>query len=132
MNRALRARPCHKDTTMFGFLRAFKRTDASSLLARIAEGEVVLVDVRDPAELASTGRAEGAINLPLSRLRSAADMKNTARHEALSAEKPVALYCASGARSAQGLMILRKLGYRETYNLGGLAHWQAAGDSVKR
>lgn len=117
---------------MFGFLRAFKRTDASSLLSRIANGEIVLIDVRDPGELADTGYAEGAINLPLSRLRSAANTKNAGHHIALSPDKPIALYCATGARSAQGLMILRKLGYSETYNIGGLSHWQNAGGEITR
>ncbi len=116
---------------MFAFLRALKRTDAASLLPRITSGDIVLIDVRDPGEL-NSGRAEGALNLPLSRLRSAADPKHAGHNQALSLQKPVALYCASGARSAQGMMILRKLGYKETYNIGGLSHWQNAGGSVKR
>lgn len=117
---------------MFAFLRALKRTDAASLITRISAGDMILIDVRDAGELGATGYAEGAIHLPLMRLAQAADPTNRARHKALSLETPVALYCASGARSAQGVMILRKLGYAEVHNLGGLGHWQAAGGAVTR
>ena len=117
---------------MFAFFRALKRTDPAICLERISMGEMLLVDVREPQELATTGFANGAINLPLGRLAAAADASNSARHTALSPDKPVALYCATGARSAQGVMILRKLGYQHVHNLGGLSHWQAAGGAVKR
>jgi hypothetical protein len=29
-------------------------------------------------------------------------------------------------------MTLRRLGYREVHNLGGLGHWQAAGGKITR
>lgn len=29
-------------------------------------------------------------------------------------------------------MTLRKLGYTEVHNLGGLSHWQAAGGAIQR
>ncbi|MCW1954308.1 rhodanese-like domain-containing protein [uncultured Lentibacter sp.] len=117
---------------MFAFLKALKRSDATPLLGRVAAGDMVLIDLREATELAATGRAAGALHLPLGRLAQAADPSNRARHKALSLQTPVALYCATGARSAQGVMILRKLGYREVHNLGGLSHWQAAGGQLIR
>jgi rhodanese-related sulfurtransferase len=117
---------------MFAFLRAFKRTDPAIVLERIATGEMTLIDVREAGELKATGCAEGAINLPLGQLRGVADPAGKTCNTALSVDKPVALYCATGARSAQGVMTLRKLGYSEVHNLGGLGHWQAAGGALKR
>ena len=117
---------------MFAFLKALKRSDATPLLARIAAGDMILIDLREAAELAATGSAQGALHLPLGRLAQAADPSNRARHKALRPETPVALYCASGARSAQGVMTLRKLGFAEVHNLGGLSHWQAAGGAITR
>ena len=117
---------------MFAFLKALKRSDDKPFLARIAAGDMILIDLREENELAATGSAQGALHLPLGRLAQAADPANRARHKALSVERPVALYCASGARSAQGVMTLRRLGYTEVHNLGGLSHWQAAGGAIQR
>lgn len=115
---------------MFAFLRAFKRTDPALCLAQIASGEMVLVDLREAHELRATGHAAEALHVPLGQLRHAADPASTKHHQALDPQRPVALYCATGARSAQGAMLLRKLGYRDVHNLGGLSHWQAAGGGV--
>ncbi|WP_298675060.1 rhodanese-like domain-containing protein [uncultured Lentibacter sp.] len=117
---------------MFAFLRALRRSDIASCHGQIASGDMLLVDVREAQEVAATGRAEGALHLPLGQLAAAADPQNRARHRALNLNKPVALYCASGARSAQGVLILRKLGYTEVHNLGGLNHWKAAGGTLVR
>ena len=117
---------------MFAFFKALKRSDATPLLARIAAGEMILIDLREAGERAATGAAQGALHLPLGRLAQAADPSNRARHKALRPDTPVALYCATGARSAQGVMTLRRLGYGEVHNLGGLGHWQAAGGQITR
>jgi len=47
-------------------------------------------------------------------------------------EKPVALYCASGARSAMAAKTLRRFGHGDVHNIGGLAHWQRAGGQIER
>jgi len=58
---------------MFAFLKALKRSDAKPFLARIAAGDMVLIDLREEGELAATGSAQGALHLPLGRLAQAAD-----------------------------------------------------------
>lgn len=117
---------------MFGFRRqtspALPLVEA---IARVAAGEMTLIDVRDHSELAG-GRAKGALHIPLMRLPTMADPRHPDAHPDLDTDKPVALYCASGARSGMALNVLRKLGYREVHNLGGLAHWAAAGGAVLR
>ena len=42
----------------------------------------------------------------------------------------MALYCASGARSGMAAGQMLQMGYREVYNLGGIAHWRAGGGAV--
>ncbi|MBD3763897.1 MAG: sulfurtransferase [Rhodobacterales bacterium] len=95
-----------------------------------AEGALTLVDVRDIAELRSTGRAAGALHVPLMRLSAKADPRHPEHLPALDPEKPVALYCASGARSQMAAQMLLQLGYRTVYNLGGLHDWRAAGGQL--
>jgi rhodanese-related sulfurtransferase len=43
---------------------------------------------------------------------------------------PVAVYCASGARSASAVQVLNRLGYDKVSNLGGLRDWAAGGGKV--
>lgn len=68
-----------------------------------------LLDVRDPDEFAA-GHAPGARNLPLNALRSSL--------EELSRERPLAVYCAVGARAHNVVRLLRQHGY-DAANLSG-------------
>jgi phage shock protein E len=69
----------------------------------------VILDVRSPAEFA-TGHVAEATNLPLDRFvdgyHSVAPDKS----------KPVVVYCASGARSAQAVQYLQQQGYTNVLN----------------
>jgi phage shock protein E len=77
----------------------------------IAEGGQ-LVDVRSCEEFAG-GALEGACNVPLHVL--------PVKHEELSRDKPVLLYCVSGARSRQAAYFLSQRGFNEVYDLGGIS-----------
>jgi rhodanese-related sulfurtransferase len=116
---------------MFGFMRAAPAADYDAVMPRITAGEMTLVDVREAGELAMTGRAAGAINIPLMRLPMMADPRHPDAHPGLDPARPVALYCASGARSAQGKMLLERLGYADVVNLGGLSDWARAGGKLE-
>jgi phage shock protein E len=78
---------------------------------RIAAGARI-VDVRTPAEF-QDGSYPGAINIPLALLP--LRMK-----ELEPKDKPVVLFCASGARSGQGMRLLRQAGFTDVVNAGGL------------
>lgn len=117
-------------TGMFGFLRGAPALDMGPFLSRIAAGEVILLDLREASELAMTGHAKGAIHIPLMQLAKLADPDHDGCHPALDPARPVALYCASGARSARGKAMLERLGYADVTNIGGLADWMRAGGAV--
>lgn len=99
---------------------------------RAAKGEIHVIDVRDPSEVAQTGKAKGALNIPLVALRFKADPKAPDFHPELTTDKPIAVYCASGARSNMAAKMLQQLGFDEVHNIGGLGHWQMAGGEVAR
>ncbi|MGQ9864860.1 MAG: rhodanese-like domain-containing protein [Pseudanabaenaceae cyanobacterium] len=91
--------------------------DAATLRPLWENGEVILVDIREPSEYAGEHIPE-AISLPLSRLRP----------EDLPTAKPVVLYCQSGNRSAQALA---RVGHSSVSHLrGGLIAWKAGGHPV--
>ena len=83
----------------------------STIKDKIAAGARI-VDVRSPAEFAD-GAYPGAVNIPLPLLP--LRMK-----ELEPRDKPVVLYCASGARSGQGMRFLKQNGFTDVVNAGGL------------
>ena len=117
---------------MFGFKRqTTPALPVSDAVARVGKGEMILIDVRDHAEVQS-GKAREALHIPLMRLPMMADPRHPDFDARLAGGKPIGLYCASGARSGMAANILQKLGYDEVHNLGGLQHWIAAGGPVAR
>ena len=81
----------------------------------------MLLDVREQDEYAAV-HAPGSTLIPLgqlpSRLAEIQQYKN----------KPVAVVCRSGRRSAQGIELLRKAGFTQAFNVdGGMNAWESAG-----
>jgi phage shock protein E len=95
-------------------LRLFlaRRAPASVVAEKLRAGATV-VDVRSEAEF-RRGAYRGAINLPLQAL--AGGLGRIPR------DRPVVVYCASGSRSAAAVRLLRRAGYADVSNAGGLGH----------
>jgi rhodanese-related sulfurtransferase len=84
----------------------------------IANGEVQVVDVREPYEV-EAGHLAGARHIEMTRLGSEA--------RSLNPERPVLFYCRVGARSGMAAAAFRRAGV-EAYSLtGGLLAWHAEG-----
>ena len=111
---------------MFGFGKgkAHKEIGPAALQKMLAEGSVVLVDVREPGEYAGE-RIAGAINMPLSTFDPA-----QVPHPG---DKTVVLQCAGGKRSG---MALEKCAAAQseidTHLAGGIGAWKSAGLPVDR
>lgn len=93
---------------------------------RLVDEGALVVDVRDPSEVAA-GMAAGAINVSRGLLEFRADPASSSYDPAFDPARPVVLYCASGGRSALGGKVLKDLGYSRVYNLGGVKEWEAEG-----
>lgn len=124
---------------MFPFLRSSATASAkvqplavTEAVARVAAGELALIDVREGSELASSGKARGALHVPMAVLRMRCDPSSPECLPGLNPARPVALYCASGARSQAAGQMLLQMGYGTVYNIGGLGHWVAGGGAVER
>ncbi len=88
--------------------------------------EAQLLDVRTPGEFAQ-GHIPGAFNY---NVNDAGFMKNA---ETLDKNKPVYVYCRSGARSSNAMNQLKKAGFKEVYNLqGGIMAWGSEGREVSK
>ncbi|MDC7786804.1 rhodanese-like domain-containing protein [Rhodoplanes sp. TEM] len=95
-------------------------------------GGVLIVDVRDAPELASSGKVAGAVHVSRGMLEFRADPESPYHDKAFDKAKPVILYCASGGRSALAAKVLKDFGYDRVYNLGAFKDWVAAGGAVEK
>ncbi len=90
------------------------RASKTDIKALLDQGALV-VDVRTPAEFAGR-HYEGAINIPLSELTAQLDKLGPDK------DKPIVLYCHSGARSASARHTLVEAGFTNVLNAGSLHH----------
>ena len=96
------------------------------LAATLQSQGAFLLDVREPSEFAEV-HARNATLIPLGQLQSR--LNEIAQYK----DKPVAVICRSGRRSAQGAEILRKAGFIQVANVeGGTNAWVSAGLPVVR
>lgn len=120
---------------MFGFQTSSAQSvayDPHNAVQHAESGQIAIIDVREPDEIRATGRAKGAIHVPLAVLRMKADPASPEQLPEFRSGKPVVLYCASGARSQIAARMLRQMGLDQVFNLGGLMHWVQAGGALMR
>ncbi len=77
-----------------------------------------LIDVRTSAEYAG-GHIPGAANVPLQQIASIVS-------EVPDKATPLFVYCMSGARSQQAVAALKRMGYTDARNIGGIGNWRGA------
>jgi|SRR5690606_2007508 len=96
----------------------YKVLEVAQFEQAISENTVTLIDVRTPEEYQS-GHIKSAQNVNIQSSDFKAQMKRFDR------EKPVYIYCRSGARSAKAGKILEEMGFKEVYDLkGGVLAWR--------
>ncbi len=115
---------------MFGLTRKNKLSPKDAV-SGARDGSVTVIDVREHGEVAMSGKAAGALHIPLVRLRDMADPRHPDFDKSLNTQAKIAVYCASGARSFSAARLLRQLGYDDVHNIGGLGHWVQAGGTVE-
>ena len=112
---------------------AVPRVTPAEARAMIDKGDALVVDVRDPGEVASTGKVAGAINIPRGMIEFRADPATPYFDAHFNPTRTLIVYCASGGRSALAGQTLKTLGYTDVGHLdGGFKAWQAAGKPVER
>jgi rhodanese-related sulfurtransferase len=102
---------------------------------QIAAGEMLLVDVRTPEEWRATGLARSAVPIDMRDPQFQAKLAQARRGRE---DKPVALICAGGVRSARVQASLAQISGIKTVNItggmsgyGGRAGWIAEGLPVE-
>lgn len=88
--------------------------DAPTTYEKLLAGEILLIDIRRPDEWAATGTAKGAIRLDLRRDDFIAELKAIAGQDY---NRPIALICARGVRSARTARLLEQNGFTNIINV---------------
>ena len=99
-----------------------------------ANADLLLIDVREPGEF-TEGHLSGAKLIPRGILEAAADRNYPKRVQELvdARDRPVALYCATGGRSALAANTLRLMGFSNVTSLqGGYTRWNEEGRDVEK
>ncbi len=90
--------------------------DIDGMKARqLVENGALLLDVRTRDEYAGS-HIPGAVNIPVQELESRLK-------ELTPKSRAVVVYCRSGMRSASAAAVLKREGYAEVYDLGGMGNW---------
>jgi rhodanese-related sulfurtransferase len=103
--------------------------DAKALVGR---ADVLFLDVREPSEVAASGKVPGALAVPRGLVEFRADPASAMHDAAFGSAKTVVAYCASGGRSALVGKTLKDMGYSDVRNLGGFKGWVDAGGEVEK
>lgn len=96
-------------------VRARRNKLRSALAHKAVEAGARIIDVRSPGEFAG-GHLPGAVNIPVQELGSR-------MREAGKKDRPVVVYCRSGARSGMAKQVLESSGYKEVVDLGPMSAW---------
>jgi rhodanese-related sulfurtransferase len=97
----------------------------------MAEGNTLVVDVRDGPEVEKSGRVAGAVHVSRGMLEFRADPESPYHDKNFDKSKTLIVYCASGGRSALSGKVLKDMGYDRVYNVGAFKDWAESGGPVE-
>ncbi|MEM1129033.1 MAG: rhodanese-like domain-containing protein [Pseudomonadota bacterium] len=105
---------------------------ADAAIARLDDESVLLVDLRDPRELAREGHIPGAFHCPRGMLEFWIDPDSPYHKPVFAEERTFVFYCAGGMRSALATKTAQDMGLSPVAHIeGGFGAWRRAGGTVE-
>ncbi len=92
----------------------------------------VFIDVRDSADISTTGTIAGAVRIPRGFIEFAADEATPFHNKSLKKSAELYLVCGAGGQAALAGKTLTEMGYESVTNIGGFADWKEAGGPVEK
>jgi rhodanese-related sulfurtransferase len=102
------------------FVPRISPPQANEMMAR---GGIVIIDLRDPGDIAATGKIADAMPIPAADLEARADHSSPEHDRRLDKAKTIILYCSRGTHAAIGGKLLKELGFPNVFNLGAFEDW---------
>ena len=94
-------------------------------------GNSLFIDVRDSSDIVKSGTIAGALRIPRGFLEFAADENSPYFNAKLSKDADIVVVCAAGGQAALAGKTLKDMGYKNVFNVGGIADWVAAGGKIE-
>ncbi len=100
--------------------------------AELAQGDALLVDLRESNERDQNGVIHGAVHASRGMLEFYADTSSTYHREEFDPDRRIIFHCASGGRSALAADTVQQMGYKNVAHLdGGFKAWKESGQEVE-
>lgn len=103
------------------------KIDFEDAVAKHKAGQTVFIDVRDSADIASTGTIEGAERIARGMVEFVADPDTPFHNEKLTKDADIVLICGAGGMAALAGKTLKDMGYQNVANAGGFGDWKEKG-----
>lgn len=111
-------------------IKEYTVEEAMELAAR---PDVLLVDIRDPRELAREGRIPGAFHCPRGMLEFWIDPDSPYYKPVFGEDRTFIFFCAGGMRSALATKTAQDMGLKPVAHIiGGFGAWRAAGGPIEK
>ncbi|MEZ5843111.1 MAG: rhodanese-like domain-containing protein [Hyphomicrobiaceae bacterium] len=112
--------------------QAIKEYTAEEAIRKAADPNVVLVDIRDPRELAREGKVPGAFHAPRGMLEFWIDPASPYHKAIFAQDKEFVFFCAGGMRSVLATKVAQDMGLKPVAHIiGGFGAWKQAGGAVE-
>ena len=103
---------------MFNFSNSSQLSQDQAYNQLKNDSSILLVDVRTVEEFNDDGHIQASINIPLHTL------PNQVAKMLPNKDAKIFVICYSGARASDAVNYLKRLGYTNVYNIGGVATWR--------
>jgi rhodanese-related sulfurtransferase len=105
---------------------------AEAAVELVGRDDIVLVDLRDPRELAREGKVPGAFHCPRGMLEFWIDPDSPYHKPVFQEDKRFVFFCAGGWRSALAAATAADMGLKPVAHIaGGFGAWKAAGGPIE-
>jgi rhodanese-related sulfurtransferase len=110
--------PFERISPMFNFMNSSHLSQDQAYTQLKHDPSIVILDVRTVEEFVEDGHLENSLNVPLHELpqRIATTLPNK--------DAKIFVICYSGARASEAVNTLKRLGYTNVVNIGGVATWR--------
>ncbi len=103
---------------MFNFMNSSQLSQDQAYNQLKNDPSIRLIDVRTVEEYNDDGHIEASINIPLHTL------PNQVAKALPDKDAKIFVICYSGARASDAVNYLKRLGYTNVFNIGGVATWR--------
>ena len=96
------------------------------------DGVALFIDVRDSADIASTGTIANCLRIPRGMIEFVADESSPLHNGTLEKNKDIILVCGAGGMAALTGKTLLEMGYTRIQNVGAIGDWIEAGGPIEK